>query len=145
MGEAEILDALLEAYNGHDADGAAALYAPHGEHEDVAFGRPKHGPAAIAGGLRSFFAAFPDAHWEASDRLFADGRAVARYVLTGTLRGDMGPFRAAGQTLELRGVQVLDMASGRIERSQDFWDGATFTRQMQGDNHGESHRGGATA
>lgn len=143
--ETQILDALYEAYNRHDADGVAALYAPEGEHEDVAFGRPKRGPEAIAGGLRFFFAAFPDAHWDTSDRLADDGRAVARYLLTGTLQSDMGPFKAVGQRMEIRGVQVLETAAGRIERSQDFWDGATFERQMKTDNDGESHHRGDTA
>ncbi|GAC1534374.1 MAG: nuclear transport factor 2 family protein [Marmoricola sp.] len=140
--EAQIIDALYDAYNRHDADGVAALYGKEGEHEDVAFGRPKRGPEAIAGGLRYFLTAFPDAHWETSDRLTEKGRAVARYVLTGTLRADMGPFKAAGQRLEIRGVQVLEVAAGHIERSEDFWDGATFERQMQNNNDGESqHRG----
>lgn len=143
--DAWILDALYEAYNRHDADAVAALYAPHGEHEDVAFGRPKRGPEAIAGGLRYFFAAFPDAHWDTSDRLADDGRAVARYVLTGTLQSDMGPFTAAGQRIEIRGVQVLETAGGRIQRSQDFWDGATFERQMKTNDEGASHHTGETA
>lgn len=142
--EEQILAALYDAYNRHDADGVAALYAPDGQHEDVAIGRPKHGPDAIAGGLRYFFAAFPDARWETSDRWARDGRAVARYVLTGTLQSDMGPFKAAGQRMEIRGVQVLETAAGRIERSEDFWDGASFERQMKVNDDGESHHRGET-
>jgi steroid delta-isomerase-like uncharacterized protein len=143
--DAQILDALYEAYNSHDADGVAALYAAGGEHEDVAFGRPKRGPEAIAGGLKSFFKAFPDARWETADRLTQDGRAMARYVLTGTLQSDLGPFRAAGQRMEIRGVHVLETADGRIERSQDFWDGATLQRQMTINNDGASRHGGEPA
>lgn len=124
-----VLDALFEAYNQHDPDAAASLYAPDGEHEDVAYGRPKRGPDAISGGLRHFLDALPDAHWATSDRIVDGDRAVARYTLTGTLQGDLGPFKGSGQRIELRGVQVLEVHDGAITRSEDFWDGATFERQ----------------
>jgi steroid delta-isomerase-like uncharacterized protein len=130
-----VLDSLYQAYNGHDPDAAAALYAADGEHEDVAHGRPRRGDQAIAEGLRRFLAAVPDARWETSDRIVAGDRAVARYVLSGTLQGDLGPFRARGQRIVLRGVQVLELRSGRIARSEDFWDGATFERQLNQPQH----------
>ena len=128
--EKQVLDALYEAYNRHDAEAAAALYAPDGTHEDVAVGRPARGRDAIAAGLQRLFTAFPDARWTASAQSAADGLAFGRYVLTGTLQQDMGPFRAAGQRLQLQGVHVLETDSGRIERSQDFWDSGAFQRQM---------------
>jgi steroid delta-isomerase-like uncharacterized protein len=124
------LEALYEAYNRHDAEAAAALYAPDGTHEDVAVGRTARGREAIAGGLRRLFTAFPDARWTPSAQLEHDGRAFGTYVLAGTLQQDMGPIRATGQRLELRGVHVLETDSGLIRLSQDFWDGATFQRQM---------------
>lgn len=130
-----VLDALYEAYNSHDPDAAAALYAPEGEHEDVAYGRPKRGREAIAGGLRHFFEAFPDAHWQTRDRIVDGDRAMARYTLTATMHGDLGPFEGSGQRIELRGVQVLELQSGEIARSEDFWDGATFERQVKDSKH----------
>lgn len=127
---ARVLEALYGAYNRHDAEAAAALYDADGMHEDVAFGRPVRGHEAIAEGLRRFFAAFPDARWEPSAQLEEHGRAFSRYLLTATLQQDMGPFHAVGQRLELDGVHVLETAAGFITRSQDFWDGGTFHRQM---------------
>jgi steroid delta-isomerase-like uncharacterized protein len=126
-----VLDALYQAYNDHDSEAVAALYCDDGEHEDVAHGRPRRGAQTIAEGLRQFLTAIPDARWETSDRIVEGDRAVARYVLSGTLQRDMGPFRASGQRIVLRGVQVLELRAGRIARSEDFWDGATFQRQLQ--------------
>ncbi|RBY78771.1 hypothetical protein DQ238_11980 [Geodermatophilus sp. TF02-6] len=127
-----ILVTLYEAYNRHDAEAAAALYAADGTHEDVAFGRPARGREAIAEGLRRLFTAFPDASWTPAAQLEADGQAFSRYVLTGTLQRDMGPIRATGQRLELPGVHVLETDSRLITRSQDFWDSGTFQRQVHG-------------
>lgn len=138
--DGRVLTPLYEAYNRHDADAAAALYSPEGTHEDIAIGRPARGREAVAEGLRRFFAAFPDARWTATDQLEENGRAFSRYVLTGTLQQDMGPFRAGGQQLELPGVHVLETASGRIERSQDFWDASTFQRQMNTTPNREAER-----
>jgi steroid delta-isomerase-like uncharacterized protein len=129
-----VLDSLFAAYNDHDPDAAAALYAPDGHHEDVALGRPRRGAPAIAEGLRRFLSSVPDAHWQTSDRIVTGDRAVGRYVLSGTLQRSMGPFRAHGQRIVLRGVQVLELHEGRILRSEDFWDAATFERQLNNEN-----------
>lgn len=131
----DVVKALYEAYNRHDSEAAAALYAPDGEHEDVAYGHPRRGREAIAGGLQRFFKAFPDVHWEVQDNLGNSDRAAARYVLTGTLQSDLGSVRADGQRMELRGVQILEMSSGLIQRTEDYWDGSTFERQMQHASH----------
>jgi steroid delta-isomerase-like uncharacterized protein len=126
-----VLEELHAAYNRHDVDAVGALYAADGTHEDVAYGRPKQGRGAIAGGLSYFLKAFPDARWVTFGS-FEDGeRAMARYVLTGTLQSDFGPFKAGGQRIELRGVQVLELSDGLIVRSEDYWDGATFERQAR--------------
>jgi len=129
-GELTVLKALYEAYNAHDAEAAGALYAADGVHEDVATQRPQSGHTAIATGLRGFLAAFPDAQWTCLGSGEADGTAFSRYVLTGSLQGDLGPIRAGGQPLQLRGVHVLQVRDGRIEKSEDYWDMATFQRQM---------------
>ena len=122
---------LYDAYNRHDAAAVARLYAPDGSHEDVAHGRPRLGPGAIADGLRRFFGWFPDARWEPSLRIADRRGAVAvTYLLTATLQQPMGPIAARGQPLSLRGVQVLHLRDGLISRSEDYWDAATFHRQI---------------
>jgi len=129
-GELTVLEALYQAYNAHDAAAAGALYAADGVHEDVATQRPQKGPAAIATGLNGFLTAFPDAQWTCLGSGEQAGTVFSRYVLTGSLQGDLGPIRADGQSLQLRGVHVLQVRDGRIERSEDYWDMATFQRQM---------------
>lgn len=131
-----ILTRLYRAYNQHDATAAAALYAADAEHEDIAIGHVMRGREAIAHGLSGFFAAFPDAHWSPSVELEGPGSAVASYLLTATLQTDFGPYKAAGQSLELRGVHVLRTADGSIRRSEDFWDSNTYGQQMKEINRG---------
>ena len=125
--------ALYEAYNRHLPEDAAALYAVDGQHEEVAQGQTRQGREAIAEGLRRFFEAFPDARWEEREVVDGGETVVVTYVLTGTLRSGLEPISARGQRLELRGVHVLRATGGLLERTADYWDMATFLRQMNAD------------
>jgi len=127
---AALADLLYEAYNRHEPEAAAALYAPDGFHLEIAQDRRAEGPEAIAGGLVGFFAALPDAHWSAARRIAQDGEIAIAYTLTGTLQGQLGPFAPRGQALKLRGVHLLGTREGQIRWSEDYWDAASFGRQM---------------
>ena len=124
---------LYDAYNRHEPDAVARLYAPDATHEDIAQGRPKIGAGAIADGLRTFLGWFPDAHWEPRSQIAgadADGQVAVPYILSATLQSAMGPVAARGQRISLRGIHVLHMADGLIQRSEDYWDAGTFQRQL---------------
>jgi steroid delta-isomerase-like uncharacterized protein len=121
---------LLAAYNAHDTGAVAACYKPDGQHEDVATGHPKRGPIAIREGLELFLRAFPDAHWTVAGHLCDDTRSVAWYTLVASLLADFGPFEARGQQVTLRGVLVVAHDNQLIVKSSDYWDLATFRRQV---------------
>jgi steroid delta-isomerase-like uncharacterized protein len=122
---------LYDAYNRHDPAAVSRLYAADATHEDIAQGRPKTGPDEIAAGLAKFFGWFPDAHWEPQSQILgAGGREAATYLLTATLQAPMGPVAARGQEISLRGVHVLELRDGLIKRSEDYWDAASFQRQL---------------
>jgi steroid delta-isomerase-like uncharacterized protein len=126
-----VVGKLYDAYNRHDSIAAAKLYAPDGTHADIAHDRPKNGPDEIAAGLRKFFEWFPDARWEPQVSIVgADGTEAVTYLLTATLRKPMGPVASRGQKISLRGVHVLNLRDGLIQRSEDYWDAATFQRQL---------------
>jgi steroid delta-isomerase-like uncharacterized protein len=127
---ADVLAALYAAYNAHDTEAIAGLYADDAIHEDIAVARPVHGARAIADGMRRLLDAFPDAQWTTTDVAHGPNTAFGRYVLTGTLQSDFGPFTASDQSLRLNGVHVLHCRHGQITRSEDHWDSATFGRQM---------------
>ena len=126
----DALTSLYEAYNGHSPSQVAARYRTDGRHVEVAQGNERSGRDAIREGLARFFEAFPDAHWAERARIVAADCAAVTYTLTGTLRAQLGPFEPAGQRLELNGVHVVYVAKGEITLIEDYWDAATFARQM---------------
>jgi flavin reductase ActVB len=129
--------ALYDAYNRHDVEAVARLYAEGATHEDVAQGRVGEGPDAIRTGLEHFFAAVPDAHWAAERIIGHRDRATASYTMTGTVRGRLGASESRGQVLGLAGVHVVETgADGRIVRSSDYWDALELERQLRGEPAG---------
>lgn len=100
------------AWNRHNADELAALYADHALYEDLRLPVTLHGRVAIRGHLRQVFAACPDAALALGAEPLADGdRAYFEWLMVGN--GD-------GQAQELRGVSVMLIEDGRIVRQTDY-------------------------
>jgi steroid delta-isomerase-like uncharacterized protein len=129
---AALLRALVEAYNRHAVEELLELYAPDGVHEDVAGQRRKHGPVAISAGLTRFLASVPDARWAVDRVIGSPEEAVAAYVFHGTLGGPFGDVEPRGQVIRLDAVLVVSVRGGRITRTRDYFDSATFMRQLHG-------------
>lgn len=133
----DLPERLLEAYNRHDPAAVARLYGADATHEDIAQGRLRRGPDAIADGLRRFFQWFPDARWEPALKIAGQqNRSAITYRLIATLQEPMGSVAARGQQISLRGVLVLEQNDDLISRSTDFWDGLTFQRQLNNTHDG---------
>jgi steroid delta-isomerase-like uncharacterized protein len=76
-------------------------------------GRGKDG---VRRATSEFRAAFPDLHF-ATDDLFAErGRVAWRWTMTGTHRGNLGPFAASGRAVTLGGISILQVRRGLIVR-----------------------------
>jgi steroid delta-isomerase-like uncharacterized protein len=127
----DVVDRFWAAYNAHDVGSAIALYAADATHQEVAQNRRAQGADEIGSGLTRFLESFPDARWEERRRIVSgDGAAIA-YRLTGHLAAPLGPFRTPGRALDLEGTFLIETAGGRITATADYWDAATFGRQMQ--------------
>ena len=131
MGMNPAAAALFAAYNDHDLNTVASCYLGDATHLDVASGRPRTGPRAIASVLGYLRAAFPDAAWQVEAAVTDVDVTAVRYRLTGTLQGAFGEFDPRGQALDLPGVLWLELSAGAIARSTDFWDSGSFTKQMR--------------
>jgi hypothetical protein len=60
-----------------------------------------------------------------------DTAAVVQWHAAGTFTG--GPFQGiapTGRRVEIRGVDVMEIADGLIQYSTIYYDGATFARQI---------------
>jgi ketosteroid isomerase-like protein len=113
----ETLKGLLNAFNRHDLDAIMDYFA-----EECVFYMPRgSGPRGdryagkdqVRAGLAKRFEGLPDVHY-GEDRHWACGDfGVSEWTLTGTT--------PAGKKIEVRGVDLLEFAGGRITRKDSFW------------------------
>ena len=113
----DLLKEFLDAFNRHDLDAIMEFFA-----EDCVFYMPRGagprgnryvGKKDVREGLATRFQGLPDVHY-GEDRHWACGDfGVSEWTLTGTL--------PSGKRLEVRGVDLLEFAQGRITRKDSFW------------------------
>ena len=113
----ELLKGFLEAFNRHDLDAIMSYFA-----DECVFYMPRGagprgdryaGKANVRAGLARRFEGIPDVHY-GDDRHWACGDfGVSEWTLTGT--------STAGKRIEVRGVDLLEFADGRITRKDSFW------------------------
>lgn len=112
-----LLRGFLDAFNRHDLDAIMGYFA-----DDCVFYMPRgapprgdayHGKADVRAGLATRFAGIPDVHY-GDDRHWACGDfGVSEWTLRGTAQ--------SGQRIEVRGVDLLEFADGKITRKDSFW------------------------
>jgi steroid delta-isomerase-like uncharacterized protein len=127
---AEVARAAFEAVISKDPDAIVAQGAPGYVDDFVAVGEMR-GHDEIRAFFRETFAAFPDFKMTV-DRIVADeSAAVVQWHVTGTFSG--APFQGilpTGRRVELRGVDVMEIADGLVQHNTIYYDGASFARQI---------------
>lgn len=111
------LKGFLEAFNRHDLDAIMDYFA-----EDCVFYMPRGaaprgdryvGKEQVRAGLSKRFEGIPDVHY-GEDRHWVCGQfGVSEWTLTGTA--------VSGKKIEVRGVDLLEFADGKIIRKDSFW------------------------
>jgi ketosteroid isomerase-like protein len=112
-----LLKALLDAFNRHDLDGIMEFFADDGVFYMPRGAGPRGdryvGKADVRAGLATRFAGIPDVHY-GDDRHWAGADfGVSEWTLTGTT--------TTGKALNVRGVDLLEFADGKIVRKDSFW------------------------
>ena len=127
---ADVARAVFDAVGRKDPDGIVATGAPGYVDDFVAVGEIR-GHDAIRAFFRELFAAFPDFTMTVGRIVADDTTAVVQWHAAGTFTG--GPFQGiepTGRRVEIRGVDVMEVAEGLVQHNTIYYDGATFARQI---------------
>jgi len=113
----ELLKAFLDAFNRHDLDAIMTYFA-----DECVFYMPR-GPSPrgdryvgkdeVRAGLAKRFMGIPDVHYGEDQHWVCGDVGVSEWTLTGT--------SVSGQRLEVRGIDLLEFAGGKITRKDSFW------------------------
>ncbi len=112
-------------------DRVLALFADDCVFEDVTFGVVARGKEELRSFANRAFAAVPDFKYELISRFAASHWAAIEWVMSGTHQGDFPGMPATGKRFSLvRGATILELEGGKIRRESDYWDAATFMKQV---------------
>ena len=121
---------LVAAWNAHDIERVAVLYAPEYEEVDVGQAAPQHGPESIRRTMTRYLYAFPDLQVTLNEVLVEGDRAALAWTWRGTHRGTLMNIPPTGRTVTVQGMSILTLEAGRIRRGLRIWDLAGLLRAL---------------
>lgn len=120
-----LLDAYLEAWNGHDADKAAAFFADDVVVFDALLGGIAQGRVeAREKVIGMYLRALPDGHWALRNEpvVAADGFSY-EWAMTGTNTGNWSSYmRGTGQKINFKGISTVRIKDGKIVYQANYFD-----------------------
>jgi ketosteroid isomerase-like protein len=126
--EAVVRRFFEEFCNGRRADLAEGLvtadYTSHG---------PQAPPADGPDGLRERVGLYQEAvdgHWDVQDILSVGDRVVARWIGSGTHRGELMGIDPTGRPIEVEAISIFRMADGKIAEEWTVWDALGLLQQV---------------
>jgi steroid delta-isomerase-like uncharacterized protein len=126
----QMLDDWATAWSSHDPERVLALFTDDCVFEDVTFGVVTRSKDELRGFANGAFAAVPDLKFELTSRFAAGQWAAIEWIMSGTHKGDFPGMPATGKRISVRGSSIFELEAGKIRRESDYWDAATFMRQV---------------
>jgi steroid delta-isomerase-like uncharacterized protein len=121
---------LIAAWNSHDADRVAALYAADYVGLDIAQAEPQYGPEGIRRCLADSYQAFPDLYISADTIVIDHNQMVLAWTARGTQRGTLMNIPPTGRPVQVQGMTLFTIQDGHIARSHSVWDLAGMLRAL---------------
>jgi len=100
----EVNDATYAAWNTHDPDAVAVVFAEHAVVREVGNPLEAHGRDAIRARAAALLAAFPDFHLERVQLIVDGERHADRWVMTGTHRGELFGIPSTNRRVRVEGA-----------------------------------------
>ena len=123
---------LYTAWSLHQPERIDLIFTDDAVYEDVAGGQIIRGKEAIKQLLRAAYAWAPDFRVAMKSLIVADNTAAKEWVSEGIQTGPIGELPASGNSFQLRGASILNFQNGKIAKVTDYYDMATFLRQLGG-------------
>ena len=121
-----------EAWNTHEVEKILPYVTDDTVYEATVAGRVMHGKAELRSYITDSFNAFPDFKIDLK-AFFVSGEWVgAEWVMSGTFKGVLQPFglKPTGKSFSVRGATITELRGDKLKRNTDYYDGATFLRQI---------------
>jgi steroid delta-isomerase-like uncharacterized protein len=123
--------ATFAAWNAHDPEAVAAIFAPDATIRDVGSPDVVSGRAAIRERAAELIAAFPDFRLRQLDMIVGEDSNADRWEVTGTHKGPFLGIEATGNEISVEGATFSRFDSdGLVVEDVNFWDIAALMAQL---------------
>ena len=124
-------DATYAAWNAHDADAVAGIFAIDAEVVDVASGTVTRGRDAIRETASARFLGFPNFSLEKQMLVINDHANADRWIMRGTHTGEFLGLAPTGRSVEVHGATFSEFDTvGLVIRDTHYVDLGALLRQL---------------
>ena len=128
----KIVHELSAMWNSKDVDRIETLFASDAVHEDITSGVKLHGVSAIRDLFSDTGQAIPDVRVEVKSVISQVESVAWEWTMTATHTGDFPNLPATGRPFSIDGVSIIRLVGGKILSQRDYYDQASFLRQVGG-------------
>jgi len=129
-GEDNVVMQWARAWSTQDAPSFLTLFAEDAHYCDVALDKVFRGQEAIKAFFEGTFTTFPDFKMEIGRCAVTTDAAAGEWIMSGTFLGDSFGEPPTGKSFRVHGCCFLRLVDGRIVEHRDYWNPATFDRQV---------------
>ena len=127
----EVNDRTYAAWNAHDPDAVAAVFAEDAVVREVGSPQEARGRAAVRARAAALLTAFPDFHLERLELVIDGARHADRWVMTGTHRGELFGLPPTGRQVRIEGATFTRLGpDGLVVEDVHFTDLAGLLAQL---------------
>ena len=130
----QLIDRYNDAWNRHDTDAIVSMHAEGSVFENHTTGDVYAGRDEIARAIEGIFAVFPDLRFEIRRQYVREDLVVQEWTARGT---HLGKMRRSGievepteRRVDYRGLDVIPIRDGLVERKDVYSDSITLLRQL---------------
>jgi steroid delta-isomerase-like uncharacterized protein len=125
-----IVNRMWEAWNKRDFEAWKGMHAP-----EYLYYSPSNSakPLSIEETIemgKTFFVGFPDAISSVEEVATCGDKAISRWIMKGTHKGEFAGIPATGNKIECSGIMVTRIENGKVVEDKEEWDMLTFMQQL---------------
>jgi len=113
-----------------DIDKIVAFFTDDCVYENIPREQAYRGKEGVRTYVKACYDAIPDFKVEATSVFVSGDWAACEWVMSGTQSGVTADFPGTGKSFKMRGSSIVQLKDGKIHRNSDYWDMATFLRQI---------------
>ena len=130
-GEDNLVMRWATAWSTQDAPSFLSLFVEDARYCDVALDKTFCGREAIKAFFEGTFTTFPDFKMEIVRSAVTTDAAAGEWIMSGTFLGESFGERPTGKSFRVHGCCFMKLLGGRIVEHRDYWNPATFDRQVK--------------